>query len=108
MFIINLRLVKLKNDKAKPIPQWPLEAVRKNQYWQIKKEDFYNHSANAINKTGPLYFFWEVKEGISAQEFQKFIDGLLPGVGLEALINIFNPIDTSLINQKKHYVQLFS
>ncbi len=30
-----------------------------------KEKGFYNHSANAVTKTGPMYCFWEVKEGIS-------------------------------------------
>ncbi len=31
-----------------------------------KENGFYNHSANAVTKTGPIYCFWEVKERISA------------------------------------------
>ena len=48
-----------------------------------------------------------MKEGISAEEFQKFIDGLLPRVGLDVLINIFNPKETSLMNEKTPYVRVF-
>jgi len=40
-----------------------------------KEKGFFNHSANAVTKTGPVYFFWEVKEVISAEDFQEFIDG---------------------------------
>ena len=40
-----------------------------------KEKGFFNHSANAVTKTGPGYFFWEVKEGISAEDFQEFVDG---------------------------------
>ena len=32
-----------------------------------KEKGLYNHSANALTKTGPVDCFWEVKEGISAQ-----------------------------------------
>ena len=37
-----------------------------------KGKGFYNHYSNAVTKTGPKYSFWEVKEGISAKEFQEF------------------------------------
>ena len=47
-----------------------------------KEKWFFNHSANALTKTVPVYCFWEVKEGISAEEFQEFIDGTSgPGFG---------------------------
>ena len=36
-----------------------------------KEKGFYNHSSNAITKTGPLDCFWELKEGISAEEFKR-------------------------------------
>ena len=39
-----------------------------------KEKGFFNHSANAVAKTEPVYFFSEVKEGISAEVFQEFID----------------------------------
>ncbi len=35
---------------------------------KIKEKDFYNHSANAVTKTGPLYLFWKVKLGFSSKE----------------------------------------
>tara|TARA_B100000212_G_C27242630_1_gene476615 strand:+ start:390 stop:596 length:207 start_codon:yes stop_codon:yes gene_type:complete len=54
-----------------------------------KAKGFYTHSANSITKEGPIYCIWEVNEGISAEEFQKFIDGLFdPGFGIDALMNI--------------------
>ena len=66
------------------------DAVKAN-----KEKGFYNHFINAVTKTGPLYCFWEVKEGISAKEFQEFIDGPSgPGFGQDALMkylrNIFD------------------
>ncbi len=63
-----------------------------------KEKWFFNHSANAFTKTGPVYCFWEVKEGISAEEFQDFIDGPSgPDFGKNALMNICKVIDISLI-----------
>ena len=74
-----------------------------------KEKGFYNHSANAVSKTGPVYCFWEVKEGISAEEFQEFIDGPSgPGFGQDALMNICKPIDTTLMNGKTPYPPVFS
>ena len=64
-----------------------------------KEKGFFNHSANTVTKTGPVYCFWEVKEGISAEEFQEFIDGPSgPGFGQDALMNICKPIEISLMN----------
>ena len=74
-----------------------------------KEKGFYNHSANAVTKTGPMYCFWEVKEGISAEEFQEFIDGPSgPGFGQDALMNICKPIDSSLMNGQTPYPPVFS
>ena len=68
----------------------------------------FNHSANAVIKTGPVYCFWEVKEDIAAEEFQEFIDGP-SGSGFEqdALMNICKPIDTSLMDGKHLIHQFF-
>ena len=47
-----------------------------------KGKGFNNYFVNAVSKTGPVYCFWKVKEGISAEEFQEFIAGPSgPGVG---------------------------
>ena len=74
-----------------------------------KEKGFYNHSVNAVTKNGPVYCFWEVKEGISAEEFQKFIDGPSgPGFGLDALMNICKPIDTGLMNGQTPYPPVFT
>ena len=52
---------------------------------------------------------WEVKEGISAEEFQEFIDGPSgPGFGQDALMNICKPIDTALMNGQTPYPPVFS
>ena len=38
---------------------------------------------------GPIYCIWKTKEGITAEEFQEFIDGPEgPRFGLNALMNI--------------------
>ena len=80
------------------------DAVAENE-----EKGFYNHSANSVTKTGPLYCFWEVKEGLSAEEFQEFIDGPSgPGFEQDTLINIFKQIDTSLMNGQTPYPPIFS
>ena len=64
-----------------------------------KEKSFYNHSANAIIKVGPIYCIWEVKEGITAEEFHKLIDGPTgPGCGFNALMYICKSIDITLMN----------
>ena len=56
-----------------------------------------------------MYRFWEVKEGISAEEFQEFIDGPSgQGFGQDALMNICKPIDTALMNVQTPYPPVFS
>ena len=53
-----------------------------------KVKGFNNHSASAITKQGQIYCIWEVKEGISTEEFQKFIDGpTVQGFGIDTLMN---------------------
>ena len=41
------------------------EAVEAN-----KEKGGFNHSANAVTANGPIYCIWEIKEGISIEEFQ--------------------------------------
>ena len=59
------------------------EAVAKNL-----EAGFFNHSFCPIGPEGPAFCIWEVREGISAEEFQEFIDGPM-GVnfGLDAWMN---------------------
>ena len=86
-----------------PVEWWD-EAVASN-----KEKWFFNHSANAVSADGPIYFIWEIKEGISIEEFQEFIDGPTgPGLALNALMNICKPIDTSLMNGQTPYPRVFS
>ena len=80
------------------------EAVAAN-----KEKGFFNHSANAVSASGPIYCIWETKEGISIEEFQEFIDGHTgPGFGLNSLMNICKPIDTSLMNGQTPYPRVFT
>ena len=56
------------------------------------------YSANSFANTENLCIFWEVKEGISAKEFQDFIYwlyclGFRPG----ALMNILKSINSTLM-----------
>ena len=39
-----------------------------------KEKGFYNYFVNAIVKEGPICCIWEVRAGISSEEFQEFID----------------------------------
>ena len=68
------------------------EAVAKNL-----EAGFFNHSFCPIGPEGPAFCIWEVREGISAEEFQEFIDGPM-GVnfGLGAWMNICREIDVEL------------
>jgi hypothetical protein len=68
------------------------EAIAKNL-----EAGFFNHSFCPIGLEGPALCIWEVREGISAEEFQEFIDGPM-GVnfGLGAWMNICREIDVEL------------
>ena len=69
-----------------------------------KEEGGFNHSVNAVTSDGHIYCIWETKEGITAEEFQEFIDGPTgPDFGLNALMNLCKPIDVSLMNGQRHY-----
>tara|TARA_Y100001968_G_C19074178_1_gene579888 strand:+ start:417 stop:683 length:267 start_codon:yes stop_codon:yes gene_type:complete len=86
-----------------PVGGWD-NAVAEN-----KEKGFFNHSANAVSADGSIYCIWEVKEGITAQGFQKFVDGPTgAGFGKNALMNICKPIDTSLMNGQTPYPRVFS
>ena len=58
---------------------------------------YYNHSFCHFGPEGPAYCIWEVREGITAVEFQEFIDGP-NGVnfGLQAWTNICKEINIEL------------
>tara|TARA_Y200000002_G_scaffold51290_1_gene37076 strand:- start:257 stop:451 length:195 start_codon:yes stop_codon:yes gene_type:complete len=45
-----------------------------------KEKRFFNYSANAVTKTGPVYCFWEVKEVIPAENFKNLLMDLLAQV----------------------------
>jgi len=61
---------------------------------------FYNHSFCPVGPEGPAFCIWEVRDGISAEEFQEFIDGP-NGVnfGLNAWMNICRKIDVEMAGQ---------
>ena len=51
---------------------------------------------------------WEVKEGISTEEFQKFINVPLGQlIAIEALMNIWKLLDISLIDGQTPYQRVF-
>ena len=68
------------------------EAVAKNL-----ETGFYNHAFCPVGPEGPAFCIWEVREGITAEEFQEFIDGP-NGVnfGLGAWINICREINVEM------------
>ena len=68
------------------------EAVAKNL-----EAGFHNHSFCPIGPEGPAFCIWEVREGITAEEFQEFIDGP-NGVnfGLGAWMNICREINVEM------------
>jgi hypothetical protein len=58
---------------------------------------FYNHSFNPIAPEGPCFCIWAVREGISSEQFQAFIDGPNgPDFGLGAMMNICREINLEL------------
>ena len=69
-----------------------------------KVKGIFNYSVNAVTSDGPIDCIWETKEEITAEEFQEFIDAPTgTGFGLNALINIWKPIDLSLMNVQSPY-----
>lgn len=61
------------------------------------KAGFYNHSFNPIAKEGPAFCLWEVKEAMTAEQFQECIDGPKGlDFGLRALMNIYQEINLDL------------
>ena len=68
------------------------EAIAKNL-----EAGFYNHSFCPVGPEGPAFCIWEVREGITAEEFQEFIDGP-NGVnfGLGAWMNICREINVEM------------
>ena len=61
------------------------------------KAGFYNHSFNPISEEGPAFCIWEVREGITAEQFQEFIDSPKgPDFGLGAMMNICKEINVEL------------
>ena len=68
------------------------DAVAKNL-----EAGFYNHAFCPIGPEGPAYCIWEVREGITAEDFQEFIDGP-NGVnfGLGAWMNICKEINVEM------------
>ena len=68
------------------------DAVAKNL-----EAGFYNHAFCPIGPDGPAFCIWEVREDISLEDFQAFIDGPM-GVnfGLNAWMNICREINIEL------------
>ena len=58
---------------------------------------FYNHAFCPVGPEGPAFCIWEVREGITAEQFQEFIDGP-NGVnfGLGAWMNICREINVEM------------
>ena len=77
--------------KMAPGGDWD-EAIAKNL-----EAGFYAHAFCPIALEGPVFCIWEVREGITADQFQEFIDGLT-GVmyGTDAVMNICKEIKVEL------------
>jgi len=78
------------------------DPVRRNGGWDeaVAKNleaGFYNHSLCPVGPEGPAFCIWEDREGITAEEFQEFIDGP-KGVnfGLGAWMNICREINVEM------------
>ncbi|MEC8442307.1 MAG: hypothetical protein VXZ59_08310 [Cyanobacteriota bacterium] len=58
---------------------------------------YFNHSFNPVDVEGPCFCIWEVREGISTEQFQAFLDGPDgPDFGLGAMMNICREINLEL------------
>ena len=68
---------------------------------------FFNHAFCPVGPEGPAFCIWEVREGITDEEFQDFIDGP-NGVnfGLDAWMNICREINVELAG-KPPYTRKF-
>ena len=88
---------RLSGSGKPPRPPWPLGAAWDEAVAKNLEAGFYNHCFCPIGPEGPAYCIWEVREGISAEEFQEFIDGP-NGVnfGLGAWMNICREINLEL------------
>lgn len=58
---------------------------------------FFNHSFCPTSAEGPIFCIWEVREGMTSEQFQDFIDGPM-GVnfGLAAMMNICKAVNVEL------------
>ena len=83
------------------------EDSKQNEKSMMEK-GFFNHSFMPMGPDGPMYCVWEVKEGISASEFQDFIDGP-DGVnfGLVALNNNVMQLNLELTGGQTPYDRKF-
>ena len=74
----------------------------------VMEKGFFNHSFMPMGLDGPMYCVWEVKDGISASEFQEFIDGP-DGVnfGLAALNNNVMQLNLELTGGQTPYERKF-
>ena len=84
--------------------------MSKNKEYEksVMEKGFFNHSFMPMGPDGPMYFVWEVKDGISASEFQDFIDGP-DGVnfGLVALNNNVMQLNLELTGGQTPYERKF-
>ena len=80
------------------------EAAAEENVKSTMEKGFFNHSFMPMASKGPIYCIWEAKEGISASEFQDFIDGP-DGVnfGLTALNNNVMQINLELTGGQTPY-----
>ena len=104
---MNSALAKRSSGGRQPKQLWHLVVAGMKQSPKNLQAGFYNHSFCPIGPEGPAFCIWEVREGITAEEFQEFIDGP-NGVnfGLGAWMNICKEINLELAGNPP-YVRKF-
>ncbi|MBQ99281.1 MAG: hypothetical protein CMO60_00285 [Verrucomicrobiales bacterium] len=70
---------------------------------------FFNHSFNPTSPDGPVFCVWEARDGITAEQFQDFIDGPTgPNMGINAFNNNSFPVNVELTGGQTPYPPKFS
>ena len=68
-----------------------------------------NHCFKPISKDGPMYCVWEVKDGVSATNFQYFLDspGGVERTGCKTINNVVMKVDLELTGGAPPYERKF-
>ena len=70
---------------------------------------FVNHCFMPMSKDGPMYCVWEVKDGVSATNFQDFLDspGGVERTGCKTINNVVMKVDLELTGGAQPYERKF-